>query len=217
MKNSKNICRLCKSADKLLPVTGVDKRSYYLCETCHLINVARDDLLDKQDEKARYLTHQNGIQYEGYVNFLRRAINPALKFLKKDMLGLDYGCGPVPTLSQLLKMEGYQCEDYDPFFVEHDLNKKFDFIFSTEAFEHFFYPEEEIKKIQSLLCKDGILVVMTDRWRDLYHFSSWYYANDNSHVCFYHSKTFEFICTEFGFEKVFDDGERVVVLRSSNR
>jgi len=212
-----NACRLCKSTKNSLSVKGLDERSYYFCEKCYLINVDRKYLLDKQAEKDRYLTHQNGIQFDGYVNFLRRAVNPALNFIQKDMVGLDYGCGPVPTLSKLLNREGYACDDYDPFFINHDLKRKFGFIFSTEVFEHFFYPDQEIRKLRSLLCEDGILIIMTERWKNPDHFSKWYYARDNSHVCFYHSRTFSYICEKFGFEKLFDDGQRVVILKNVNR
>ena len=209
----KEDCRLCKSTNRLLPLRGIDERGYYFCENCHLINVHRKHLPDKQTEKERYLTHQNGVQFEGYVKFLYQAVNPALNFIKKNMVGLDYGCGPVPTLSKLLNKEGYACEDYDPYFVKHDLGSKFGFIFSTEVFEHFFNPDKEIKKIRSLLREDGVLVVMTERWKDPDHFFKWYYARDNSHVCFYHSRTFDYICDRFGLKKVFDDGQRVVILK----
>jgi len=216
MKSLENACRLCKTTNEPSPIKGLDERSYHLCEKCYLINVGRKHLPDQQAEKERYLTHQNGIQFDGYVNFLRRAIDPALDFIEKDMVGLDYGCGPVPTLSKLLDIEGYTCEDYDPFFVKHDLNGKFGFIFSTEVFEHFFDPDKEIRRIRSLLCENGILVIMTEQWKDPDHFSKWYYARDNSHVCFYHSQTFSYICAKFGFEKIFDDGQRVVILKNVN-
>ena len=217
MKYLKGSCRLCKSTNRLVFIVGVDKRNYCLCEECCLISVDRKHLLDKQTEKERYLTHQNGTQFEGYVKFLYQAVNPALNLMKKDMVGLDYGCGPVPTLSKLLKKEGYDCEDYDPYFVAHDLDRKFGFIFSTEVFEHFYNPHKEIKRIRSLLCEEGILIIMTERWKDPDHFSKWYYARDNSHVCFYHLRTFDYICEKFGFEKLFDDGQRVVILKNVNK
>ncbi|MEA2081162.1 MAG: class I SAM-dependent methyltransferase [Elusimicrobiota bacterium] len=211
----KNFCRLCGEEDKLLPVEGIDGRSYFFCEKCSLISADKKHFLDGQSEKARYLTHRNGIQFEGYVKFLRRAVDPAVKFIKKGETGLDYGCGPVPTLSVILKKEGYSCDDYDPFFVKNKPDRKFDFIFSTEVFEHFFNPGGEIRKIRSLLGDGGTLVVMTERWKDREHFAKWYYARDNSHVCFYHSRTFSYICGEFGFEKLFDDGQRVVILKKT--
>jgi len=209
----KNTCRLCRFSDEPISVEGPDARNYYFCSQCHMVYVQKEDFPDRQTERERYLTHENGIQFEGYVNFLKRAIDPALEFINKGMTGLDYGCGPVPTLSVLLKREGHLCEDYDPFFVSHPLNKKFGFIFATEVFEHFFDPFKEIAKIQSLLQENGILAVMTERWQDTQQFKKWCYAQDNSHVCFYHTRTFSYICETLGFKKLYDDGERVIVLR----
>lgn len=206
------VCPLCRTKNKLSSVKGLDDRSYNLCEECYLISVPGEQLLSEQEEKKRYLTHENGIQFEGYVKFLRRAIDPALDFIEKDAVGLDYGCGPGPALSKLLDREGYACEDYDPFFKEHDLNKKFGYIFSTEVFEHFSDPAREIERIKTLLEDNGILIIMTERWIDQEQFSKWYYTKDDSHVCFYHLKTFDYICRNSGFKKIFDDGQRVVIL-----
>lgn len=208
-------CRLCGSESGLSPVAGVDGRRYFVCHTCFLIGAGTEHFLDGEEERKRYLTHQNGIGHEGYVAFLNRAIEPALAFIGRDMLGLDYGCGHAPTLSRLLADKGYRCEDYDPLFVPHPLDKTFDFIFSTEVFEHFAHPGREIRKIRSLLGKDGLLVVMTDRWQTLEHFACWHYARDPSHVSFYHSRTFDFLCGRLGFRRIHDDGSRVVILRNT--
>jgi SAM-dependent methyltransferase len=207
------ICRLCQSEDVSVTKNSVDERVYFLCNGCYLISADRKHFPSREEEKKRYLTHQNGIQFEGYVRFLHQAIDPALEFLRKDMTGLDYGCGHAPTLSILLAQEGYSCDDYDPLFVDHKLDKKFDFIFSTEVFEHFFYPGKEIGKIKKLLKKNGLLIVMTERWKDVDHFSKWCYTRDLTHVSFFHSGTFDFLCSHFGFRRIFDDGDRVIILQ----
>lgn len=208
------ICRLCHSEEVSITRNSVDTRIYFLCHKCSLITTDEKHFPGREEEKARYLTHQNGLHSEGYVKFLYQAIDPALSFLNKDMAGLDYGCGHTPTLSRLLGSKGYQCEDYDPFFIDHRLDKKFDFIFSTEVFEHFFYPSEEIEKIKKLLMENGILVIMTERWKDPDHFSKWCYTRDATHISFFHSGTFDFICSHFGFRKIFDDSERVIILQN---
>lgn len=208
-------CRLCQYKDGLLSVSSADNRACFACKNCYLISADKKHFLDRQEEKERYLTHQNSSGHKGYVKFLHQAIDPALEFLRKEMAGLDYGCGHAPTLSKLLTGKGYTCEDYDPFFVGHKLDKNFDFIFATEVFEHFFHPDNDIKKIQALLKEKGVLIIMTERWRDLDHFSQWSYTRDASHVCFFHSKTFDFICNNFGFSRIFDDANRVIILRNT--
>lgn len=203
-------CRLCLG-DRIQKITGSGKREFHLCQHCKLITISPQHFLSPDEEKKRYLTHKNGIQYQGYVDFLNRAVRPALKFITKPMCGLDYGCGHAPTLSKILKMQGYQCEDYDPYFVPHDLDKKYDFIFSTEVFEHFRSPRRDIKKIVDLLQPGGILIIMTERWKTIDTFPNWYYHHDPSHVAFYHNETIDYICGAFRLKKIFEDNSRITV------
>lgn len=205
-------CRLCLSS-KVRTITGPDERDYHLCLHCNLIAVSPEYFIPPSEERERYLTHNNGIQYQRYVDFLNKAVTPAMTFLKKDMQGLDYGCGHTPTLSKMLAMQGYHCDDYDPYFIKNSLKKNYDFIFSTEVFEHFCTPRYEIEKIVNLLKPDGILIIMTEKWKTIDTFAQWYYARDPSHVVFYHNKTIDYMCGEFGFKKIYDDENRVTLIR----
>jgi SAM-dependent methyltransferase len=208
-----SVCRLCGHKAPQVRVDSGNDRDYYLCTNCKLISMDPRHFLSREKEVMRYLEHKNGPQYAGYTEFLNRAIEPALKYISIEMIGLDYGCGYSPTLSKMLIDKGYLCEDYDPLFVENPLNKKYDDIFSTEVFEHFFNPHEDIKKIYDLLRPGGYFTVMTVLWKDLEKFCSWYYIKDPAHTAFYHSETFEYICEAFGFAKIYDDGNRVLILR----
>jgi len=175
----------------------------------------RESLPDWESEKEHYQTHQNGPEHPGYVQFLNQAITPALPFLKKDMRGIDYGCGPGPTLSILLEKEGLHCENYDPFFFPTIPSQPVDFIFSTETVEHFFYPGRELAKIRDLLKPGGILTMMTETWQNRDEFQSWYYAKDFTHVSFYHAKTIDMICAKFGFILLTRENPRVCVMRKA--
>lgn len=208
-------CSLCLNT-ALSTIKSNDNREYFLCNICYLISVSHDNLISGDKEKERYLTHNNGIEFKGYVNFLNLAIEPALQFIEKDMIGLDYGCGHTPTLSTLLKQQGCFCEDYDPFFVKNNLNKKYDFVFSTEVFEHFWNPKEEIETLLNLIKVNGILVVMTEKWTDIEQFNNnWHYLRDITHVVFYNKKTINFICNEFNLQLLYDDKKRVVIFRKN--
>ncbi len=171
-------------------------------------------LLDVADEKLRYDYHINNIEDTGYVNFLNRVIEPASKFLDESMIGLDYGCGPGPTLSQLIEQKEIKCDFYDPiYFPELDVSSKLDFIFATECLEHFYNPKQEIEKIIGLLKPNGILAIMTEFWKTKEEFPNWYYLKDDTHVSLFKENTFEYICKEFGFEVLYTDAKRVIVLR----
>jgi len=205
-------CPLChnKTESKISAVN----RTFYLCEHCGLIFTSPEFRLDSSEEKTRYSFHQNNIDDQGYVGFLNQIILPALDLIKAGSAGLDFGCGPNPVLAKLIEKKGLFCDYYDPyFFPEIDLNKKYDFIFATECFEHFFSPATELEKICKMLKPGGILAVMTEIRTEIDKFPDWYYIKDPTHVCFYTKQSFEFISEKHGLEIVFWDGKRVVVMR----
>lgn len=210
------ICPLCYTKSFKPEVEGPHKRRLYLCENCKLIFEKKINRPDRNEEKERYLEHNNSIHDKGYVTHLNQAIEPSLKYLNPDYHGLDYGCGPVPTLNRLLEKDGYNCEFYDPIFFPEPPQGKFDYIFATECFEHFFRPADEMHKLNGLLKAEGILVVMTQLWKDITKFIGWRYAHDPTHVIFYHENTFRFIAAHFGFEVVEMIKERVIILQKKN-
>lgn len=206
-------CPLCSDKRFKKGVSGADDRKYYYCSNCGLIFADPVHRLSLHEEKEEYKTHNNSPEDKGYVNFLNRAVEPAMKYLNSSMRGLDYGCGPGPTLSWILEQHGIPCENYDPFFAKIELDKEYDFIFCTECFEHFFQPKEDIKKIKKLLKPGGLLCVMTNLWTSFEAFSSWHYTRDNTHVSFYCERTFQFICELFGFDPLWQDYDRVMILQ----
>ena len=208
-------CPLCFSG-KADAVKGPDARDYYLCISCGLISAGREHRLSAEEEKARYESHNNSPECPGYVDFLNRAVKPALGFISKGMRGLDYGCGPEPVLSRMVEREGVGCAYYDPyFFPDIDESAVYDFIFSTECFEHFFSPSVEIDRIYGMLKRGGILTVMSRLWKDAGGFEEWYYPRDPSHMAFYSLKTVGYISDKWGMRQVFSDGESVFILRKS--
>lgn len=169
-----------------------------------------------EEEKQRYQFHHNSIEDKGYLNFLERAIQPMLPYLKEGMQGLDYGSGPEPVLAQRLQKKYHlNCESYDPYFFPDKPAKKYDFIFSTETFEHFFKPGEEVWNLYSLLHSDGFLCVMTNLYHSLSGFEKWWYRRDVTHVCFYHTETFHYIADHFGFNLLYEDQKQVTILQKT--
>jgi len=88
-------CPLCRHAGLFECLNSPLDSIYRLCENCRLIFIEERFLPDPDSERKRYLEHENGPEFPGYVNFLYRAVNPALPFLTPGMRGLDYGCGPA--------------------------------------------------------------------------------------------------------------------------
>ncbi len=153
---------------------------------------------------------------EGFVKFLHRAIQPALDLLSPNIQCLDYGCGPEPVLSQILYRDHQlSCENFDPYFFPDLPSKKYGFIFSTETFEHFFQPQQEILKLRALMRPQAYLCVMTNFYSSLSAFENWWYRRDMTHVTFYHQHTFDYIAASFGFNLIYSDQKQVVILQKT--
>ena len=206
-------CPLCGGFDSAL-INIADHRRYYVCQRCYLIYLDRSQLPLPEEEVERYRHHQNSLGDQGYVRFLEKAIVPVLANLRPDMKVLDYGCGPTPVLSQLLKRDyGNSCDYYDPFFYPELPMSQYDLIFSTETFEHFFRPADELNRLYAKLNTGGFLCIMTLRWRNLEEFEHWWYRRDQTHVCFYHQHTFSFISKKWPSEICYDDQKQVIVIQ----
>lgn len=206
-------CPLCSQDSKLIPVDGPLHRKYFQCSNCWLIFLDRQLLLSESDEKNRYLLHDNGPEQTGHVSFLKRALEPVKHELSPEKAYLDFGCGPVPTLSEMLQRDyGVRCDIYDPLFFPDLPDEKYDFIFVIECIEHFFNPSKEFPVLKSLLNPGGQLVIMTEPWTSLETFKTWYYPKDPTHVSFYHERTVEFICQHYNLKRVPCDDNRVIVL-----
>ncbi len=209
-------CPLCSHRGSFVRLRGPLGFGYSECSACRLIFMDRASLPSPEDEKRRYATHRNGPQHPGYVRFLEQAIAPALPYLDESMRGLDFGCGPVPTLSVLLARRGLRCEDYDPFFEPKVLPPgRFHFIFATEVFEHLFWPGRELRLIRDVLRPQGLLVVMTELWTPCREFSEWHYARDTTHVSFYDRRTIESICRLYSFRRLPSGNARVLLLQKA--
>jgi SAM-dependent methyltransferase len=205
------ICPLCASKQQEFLIPAFN-RTFKKCSECKLIFADASFLPDEKKEKERYLKHENTLNNPGYFKFLESIIEPSLPYLKKGSRILDYGCGPYPALAELLEKEGFECDKYDPFFFPEEPKGNFDFIFSTETFEHFFNPKKELGKIAGLLNTGGFLAVMTEFYpRDLNVFCQWHYLRDFTHVSFYNLEVFHKIALMFGLEIVHTDNKRILL------
>ncbi len=106
---------------------------------------------------------------------------------------------------------------YDPYFANTPsvLTEPYDFITSTEVFEHLYNPFKEIDLLFSLLKPQGILGVMTKLLREDIHFPTWFYRNDTTHVSFYRIKTWEWISRRWSADILVLD-ENIVIFRKTN-
>jgi 2-polyprenyl-3-methyl-5-hydroxy-6-metoxy-1,4-benzoquinol methylase len=202
--NSLINCPLC--ADKRVKSYFTDlRRNYMDCQACSLVFVPKAFHLNKADEKREYDLHQNSGKDEGYRKFLRRIVEPLLLRLPRVSKGLDFGCGPGPTLSQMLEEAGHLMDIYDPYYSP-DISfktKRYDFITATEVLEHLAQPGYELDQLWTLITPGGWLAIMTKRVKNVEAFAKWHYKNDPTHISFFSEETFQFIAARWGTEAGF--------------
>ena len=176
-------------------------REFWRCRQCQLTFVPVWQHLSREDERARYQTHQNCPTDPDYRAFLDRLARHLVPKLTAGAAGLDYGSGPGPTLSVMLAEHGFAMRLYDPFFApdERPLRGTYDFITCTETVEHFAAPAGEFQRFDSLLQPGGWLGVMTQLLERDDAFPDWWYQRDPTHVCFYRPETMRWIAARYGW------------------
>jgi SAM-dependent methyltransferase len=190
-------------------------RRYFRCPDCELAFADPGSHLTPEQERAEYDLHENDSSDIRYRASLSRLADPLLTRLEPGMQGLDYGCGPGPTLSRMLAERGMAVDDYDPIYAADTrlLQRTYDFVTTTEVVEHFCRPAEAWRQLASLVRPGGWLGVMTllaPESAD--EFSQWWYKNDPTHVSFYTENTFGWLADSLGFSvEALDD--RVLLMQ----
>ena len=207
-------CSLC--ARRAVEFCADRLRRFYRCGSCELIFADPASHLDAGEEKAIYDLHRNDPADARYRTFLARLAEPLRERLAPGMRGLDYGCGPGPTLGLMLREAGMRMREYDPVYRPdaRALADQYDFVTCTEVVEHFRVPGAEWPRLARLVRPGGWLGVMT--WlvasADAGVFNRWGYKRDPTHVSFYSPVTLAWLGRELGFE-VWQLDERVVLMR----
>lgn len=113
----------------------------------------------------------------------------------------------------MLEEAGFRMALYDPFFAPDDrvLTAKYDFVTCTETAEHFFEPRRELETLDSLLMPGGWLALMTEILEPGLTLSSWRYARDPTHVCFYSPATLKWVSSWLEWKPEYPDSIRGVV------
>ncbi len=211
-------CPLCTGKD-IQHYAQDKKRDYWQCQNCDLVFVAKEQQLDHDAEKAVYEQHENNPEDAGYRKFLSRMSQPVLERVAPSSQGLDFGCGPGPTLSLMFEEAGHSMAVYDPYFANNPdaLSQKYDFITSTEVFEHLSSPKEVLEQLLPILKPGGWLGLMTKRVIDQTAFSRWHYKNDPTHITFFSDRTFHWIAGHYGLTLAIVDQDVVLLQKPVER
>ena len=208
-------CPLCFSSSVSLAYQD-DSRPYFACAVCDLRFLDLSARLPLEQEKARYLQHNNDITDPGYRKFVRPLYEQVREHVRPGATGLDFGSGTGPVLADMLRHAGYEIRLFDPFFQPdaESLRQTYDFIVACEVMEHLFNPSAEFRRLRQMLCSGGLLGVMTLLYEEGTDFASWYYRRDPTHVGFYSRATFRWSGRLYGFSQVWFPSGRVALLRA---
>ena len=191
-------CPLCGAGDPT-PYHRDRVRSYWRCETCALVFVPPAAWVNAATEKARYDQHQNDPADPRYRRFLAQLSDPLIARVPRGAVGLDFGSGPGPTLSEMLTKAGLRVHLYDVFYAPDPAvwSRRYDFITLSEVIEHLHHPRVELNRLFSVLAPGGYLAIMT-RWVDEHRsFTHSRYIRDPTHVCFYSAATCRWIARQW--------------------
>lgn len=207
-------CPLCSSPGSIYHRDR--RRTYFQCSRCSLVFVHPGAFLSIEEEKAEYELHRNSPDDSGYRKFLSRMSIPMIERLSTGSRGLDFGCGPGPTLSLMFEEEGFPMAVFDPLFAadESVLNVEYDFVTSTEVVEHFRRPDQDLARMWRCVTPGGYLGIMTKLVAGPGAFAAWHYKNDDTHICFFSRDTFTWLAMQWHTKPVFV-GNDVVILRKA--
>ena len=186
------------------------------CLNCDFVFVPSQYHLSESEERKRYDTHNNNPDDPRYRQFLSQLTEPLNEIISSDSYGLDFGCGPGPTISLMMQEKGHQMDLYDKFYARNQsvFEGSFDFITLTEVLEHLCDPVFELERLASILNSKGILAVMTQTLAQDIDFKSWYYKNDPSHIGFYNDKSLTCLASLLELE-ITQFSDRVIFFKKS--
>jgi len=197
-------CLLCKTPAE--SYCNDRNRNYLRCPDCDLIFVPPSLHLPHDEERARYDYHQNDPNDPRYRQFLNRLFEPIETKLAPGASGLDFGCGPGPTLSVMFEEAGYECAVYDLHYADHPevLTEQYDFLTCSETIEHMYRPREEFERFITLVKPGGWIGIMTQHHDSApVPFENWHYKDDDTHVCFFSKKSFQTLEQTYGLRLEF--------------
>jgi SAM-dependent methyltransferase len=192
-------CPLCFNQGELF--LNYRNRNYYRCSGCLSVFIDSSTFLNPDEEKGRYLEHNNDVFNEGYRKFVDPVVKAVTSKFNTNHRGLDFGSGTGPVVSQILNENGYEIVQFDPYFKNDTdlLERKYDYIVCCEVIEHFNNPHKEFELLRSMLNTGGELICMTNIYNETIDFLNWHYKDDPTHVFFYHRQAFEYIVKKYGF------------------
>lgn len=184
----------------------INKMDFFECPNCSYLKKANK--LSASDEKKRYDMHKCDEGYRKYMNNVYKMVSQYLK----DGRSLDYGCGQIHLLSDILNANNRICDYYDLYYYNEYPNNKYDNIILIEVFEHIDDIYELLERLRKDLNDNGRIIIMTKPIvEDLEH---WWYLRDETHISFVNANTFSVLANMLGMKLMVDNSSSIFVLEA---
>lgn len=206
-------CPLCSCPD-CTQCSESTSRPFILCSSCGLVFVPAEHHLTQEQEKERYALHQNTPDNKEYIRYLSKIADTVQGIAVAPATICDFGSGREHVLSDIFNSRGARCVAHDPLYgMVAEANGQFDIVVACETFEHLRNPRQELDYISRLVSPGGFIYVHTQLYdgvpvRD---FSTWWYAGDPTHICFFCGKTMETVTKILGRKIIETNGKDTVI------
>jgi len=163
---------------------------------CSLVFQERSTLPNAEEERTRYTLHRNNEDDDGYLRWLQSFIDLAVTPWYQGGTVLDFGSGPNPVLTGMLRSQGINTYNYDPFFApEWPLRNDFSLILMCEVLEHIHDPILAFDRLFEGSADKAVLSVKTQFLPSLDKktFEKWWYKEDPTHIRFYTPRSLQFL------------------------
>lgn len=184
----------------------INNTKFYICKNCgHLRKL---NIISEAEEKIRYDLH---VCDDGYHKYMHGVFTKIKSYLN-DGLSLDFGCGQIHLLSDILNNNGYKSLYYDKYYYPKNPLLLFDNIILIEVFEHVENGLELLLELKNKLNEKGKIIIMTQLIPD--NINNWWYLRDITHISFYSLRTFEELALKLNMKLNYDLSNSIFILES---
>jgi hypothetical protein len=209
-------CLVCDSIN--LRLLETPRKKFYRCNECGFSFLHPDYIPDEEAALNRYKLHHNDDDDKGYHQYLSKIIERALFYAEKPETIIDWGSGPMPAASRIMRGMGLSVFSWDPNFSSNEKPQKafYDLGICIEVAEHFINPQKDFSTFFETL-KPGAFAVMHTHLapEDDDAFLRWWYTEDITHVSFYSKRSLKILGAKNGAELIALEDNKLAVFRIS--
>lgn len=179
---------------------------YYLCPNCGYLR--KKKLPTSDEELNRYNKH---VCDDNYLLYMNRVYDNIKKYIYGNKI-LDYGCGKIHALSDILKNNGFDSYYYDLYYYDIDIPFGMDTIILIEVFEHIADLKGILIKLKKHLNNNGRIIIQTVVVPK--NPNNFWYLRDITHVSFPSVRSMEILGDICGFDVIYDSERSLFILTS---